>query len=367
MTDSRRAFLRKSLTSAFGFALLNPFQTFALPAQRKSLPSWTMLVEYARWCPTVHNLQPHKIKIISETEAELYYDPARLLPVGDPDGVFVTVALGVFVEHLSIVAGSYEARVVITEVVNTVKTSDTEYTLFAKLKIIPTAEKEPLDQELIKKRRTSRLPYEKEIVSAELLEKLKIEAEKFDHRFFSSSEEDVVDFVVKLNQETLFHDLESAANRHELHQLFRYTESEAEEKKDGLWAACMGFRGGLMKSVFTHYRRWTTGVRKKMLANLYKSSFKGTTTICWFEGVFNDSKQWLVAGKMLARTWLLMTKDGAYMQPFGSLITNETAYQKISERFSKTETEKIWLIFRVGYSKEPARSYRLSTEEIIIS
>lgn len=365
--NSRRAFLKRSLLSTVPLALPDAFLQFFSFREENNLPSWSVLIDYARWCPSVHNLQPHKIKIITATEAELYYDPARLLPVGDPGGIFATVALGIFIEHLSIVAGAYEARVQVAEVFNSIETSANGYTLFAKLKIVPTNEKEYLQKELIKKRRTSRLHYTGDPVLPETLEKIKAQAAEFDHGFFSSSEQEVTDFIIDRNQQTLFEDLKSDASRTELDHLFRYSKQEAEAQKDGLWTKCMGFSGALVKSVFTNYEKWGKGYRKRMLRNRYKSAFKGTNTIGWFEGRFDTTNDWLQAGKMLARNWLLITKEGAYIQPFGSLITNKNACRMITEKFKQsTDEKKLWLIFRIGYSEEPARSYRLSTEEILI-
>lgn len=366
--NSRRVFIKNSVKGVFLIALLNPFKhLFASSKNESKLPSWIELVDYARWCPTIHNLQPHQVKIISETEAELYYNPTRLLPVGDPDAIFVTIAMGIFIEHLSIAAGTYGTKVVITEVYDPITTRATTQVLFAKLKLIPTLEKEELDRELIKKRRTSRLHYNGKPIKQDSLDKIKNQTEEFEHEFFSSSDKDLLDFVIDLNQQTLFEDLESKADRDELNHLFRYSKEEAETTKDGLWAKCMGFSGSLMKSVFIHHERWEKGLRKKILKNYYKSSFKGTTTICWFGGKFNNTTDWLQAGKMLARNWLLITKEGAYIHPFGSLITNTGAYKKINDKFSQPMNgKKIWLIFRAGYSDEPTRSYRLSTEQIII-
>lgn len=366
--SSRRTFLKKSIKATFFIVLLAPFkQLFASLKNENKLPTWTELVNYARWCPTVHNLQPHKIKIISETEAELYYDPTRLLPVGDPNSIFITIAMGIFIEHISIAAAPYGAMVEITEVFNPIKTSATKQTLFAKLKLAPIVNKEELDRELITKRRTSRLHYDGKPLKEDTIAKIKKQAEKFEHEFFSSTDKDLVDLVIELNQQTLFEDLKSKADRDELYKLFRYSKEEAQTQKDGLWAKCMCFSGSLMKSVFRHHERWEKGLRKNLLSSHYKSSFKGTATICWFGGQFNDTNDWLNAGKMLARNWLLFTKEGAYIHPFGSLITNVEAYKKINKKFTQPmEGKKIWMIFRAGYSNEPTKSYRLSTEEIII-
>jgi hypothetical protein len=49
----------------------------------------------------------HRLKIVSETEAILCYDPKFLLPVGDPKSDFATAVMGVFTESLSIAAAHY--------------------------------------------------------------------------------------------------------------------------------------------------------------------------------------------------------------------------------------------------------------------
>ena len=367
-SNSRRTFLKNGVKATLLLVVLYPFKrVFAFSKRETRLPSWTDLVETARWCPSVHNLQPHKLKIISETEAELYYDPERLLPVEDPQAVFVTIALGIFIEHLSIVAKSYGAKVETVEISDPVKTTVRDLTCFARLKLSPSTEKEELSKDLIQKRRTSRIHYNGEPLTQDTLDKLKAEAEKFDHEFFYSNDKEMVDNVIELNQQTLFEDLDSEADREELNRLFRYSKEDAETKRDGLWAKCMGFSGALMRSVFIHHDKWDKGLRKKLLAKHYTSSFKGTATICWFGGRFNNTSDWLNAGTMLARNWLLITKEGAYIHPFGSLITNVGAYKTINEKFTQpTDGKRIWMIFRAGYSKEPVRSYRLPAQEIII-
>lgn len=364
----RRKFLKNGIQATFLLAF-NPIQRlFAAPKMSDALPTWNQLVEIARWCPTIHNLQPHQLKIISETEAELYYDPKRLLPVGDPNAVFVTIALAMFVEHLSIAAGLDGFKVEIDEVYQAVSTKAAESTRFARLKLIPTVEKESLHASLIMKRRTSRLHYNGRSLAKETIDRIRQEALAFEHEFFHSSDQEFVDFVIDLNQQTLFEDLESKQGREELHRLFRYTDEDAARLKDGLWYKAMAFPGNLMRSVFENHQRWEKGARKLVLGNYYQHSFNGTASVCWFGGAFDRPQDWINAGKMFARTWLIMTKDNAYIHPFGSLITNQGAYAQINEKLTQASgTKKIWMIFRAGYSKEPVRSFRLSTEEIILN
>lgn len=367
---SRKTFISHVSKLAFLGLAFYPFRKlFAQFKSVQELPSWKQLIEVARWCPSVHNLQPHKVKIISEREAELYIDSTRLLPIGDPQSIFATVAMGVFIEHLSIAASAYGMQVNVTKVFNPISIHADPLSLFATVSLGDSTAIETLSADLILKRKTSRGHYNGKALDAKVLNKIKQEAKGFGHEFFSSNSKELVQDIIKQNRETLFEDLASKENCEELNHLFRYSEAEAKLKKDGLWARCMGFPGSLMRSVFQHPKRWHQGLRGMMLAKHYESSFKGTATIGWFAGKFDHSMDWLNAGRMLARNWLIITQEKAYIQPFGSLITNKKAYQILQSKLTPTEdqSKKIWLLFRVGYSKEPTRSYRLTTDEIIIN
>ena len=65
---------------------------------------WRTLLDYARWAPSPHNIQPWQLRPVDDREAELRYVPDRLLPDTDPSGVFGVCGLGIFVEHLAIAA-----------------------------------------------------------------------------------------------------------------------------------------------------------------------------------------------------------------------------------------------------------------------
>ena len=70
---NRRNFIKKFALSTTALSLMGT--VFKSSKAINSIPSWYDLVDIAKWCPTVHNLQPQKIKVISENRAELYYDP----------------------------------------------------------------------------------------------------------------------------------------------------------------------------------------------------------------------------------------------------------------------------------------------------
>ena len=362
---NRRDFLKRLTFATIGVSIINPFAKKLFGS--KIIPKWIDLLEIAKWCPTIHNLQPQKLKIISEDEAHLYYDPSRLLPHGDPDSIFATVAMGVFIEHLSVIAGKYGYTVVIDKIFDDISVNKQEDTIFAILKLKKSAQKETLSPSLIKKRRTSRGRYDNVPVKETVLKELEKEAQFFDNTFYYTQDNDLINQLKKVNQEALFEDLANDDIRIELDSLFRYNKHDAALKKDGLWAKCMGFAGGLLKSVFQDYQIWTKGISKKILRNTYMSSFIGTTTICWYRGRFSTKVDYIDSGRMFARSWLKLTNYNLYIHPFGSLITNQSAHKKIKKYFyDKSDQQPIWMIYRLGYSKTPARSYRLETNNFII-
>lgn len=367
LNHQRRNFIKK-----FSFLSISIFSFPAILITPKKIRHavspdlWYEILDYARWCPTVHNMQPHKVKILSANEAILCCDTARLLPVEDPECRFCTVAMGIFIEHISIAAGIYNLKVDF-DLLHDITLEDKGITPFAKLRLVPSGKSEPIDREWIKKRKTSRLHYDGSIINQHVLNHIKTEANAFNHDFYSTADKDIINDIIDLNRKTLFEDLESDATRNELNALFRYDQHSAETKKDGLWTVCMNFPGWLMRSIFQHYQKWDHGLKRTLINDFYKSSFRGTATLGWFAGGFEHTADWINAGRMLARNWLFLTSEHIYIQPFGSLITNEHAYAIMNKKFNLTsDNKKLWMIFRLGYSKEPARSYRLDLKDILI-
>lgn len=332
-----------------------------------SKKEWHKIIDLARWSPSVHNLQPFRVRIIDDKKAELYYDSHRLLPVGDPGSKFSRVAMGVFAETLSIAASMYNKRISITDLSSDMEDYDIGLVLFATLKVEPLEKLSEISPDLIYQRRTSRKGYSSKSVPNSTFKKINKEAEYMGNSFYHSSNKELIDFVAQVNQQALFHDLGHDRIRNELDSLFRYSEKEAKQTKDGLAAKCMGFSGKLLKSVFQNHKGWTKGLKAKLLKRNYLSSFDGTPSIGWFRGKFGTTEELVTAGKMLARAWLRITEDGCYIQPFGSLVTNQDAYRTLTQKLTTNTSEaQLWLIFRIGHSDTPHRSQRLNLETIIV-
>jgi len=329
---------------------------------------WKELIDYARWSPSPHNIQAWKVKILSSSEAELFYDPKRLLPNTDPTGRFTMAGFGIFVENLSIAAHHFGQKVQARYYTDLLDSKRSSPTPLARLVSLPAADQEVFDRELIKKRRTSRLQYDNTAVNQTVLEELQRIAKTFGHTLTISEDPELIAWVLRLNTDTLFYDMSDKKARKEVGSWIRYSSREAHRKQDGLWAYCLGFPG-LLLYLFIHGRLlFELPIIRSMTRSRYFNTTTGTKTIAWLAGPFEQATDWVNAGHMLARLWLCMTSYNVYLHPFGSIITNEKSHKRLRGkiRVNEGDANMLWLIMRLGYSTEPPRSLRLSLDEILI-
>lgn len=338
-----------------------------------STNTWQQIAEYVRWTPSPHNTQPYRLKVIDEQKAEIVFMPNRGLYVADPQGKFTWLSAGIFAELCSIAAHDlgFELQATFTYEPlyknNDYQTSQTVATLQltksqVKIKDLPA--------ELIFKRHTSRLPYNGRAVEQPVLDKLTDEAAKFGHSVGFSTEAPTIKWVVDLNKDSLFYDLEDTGVRTELKHWLRFSKKEAYAKQDGLSAECLHLPGWLLQSFFRHTWFWLAPGIRNLVAVVYKNTMKGIGTIGWLQGSYQTTEDWVRAGRLMIRLWLIITEAGVYWHPYGSIITNDKARQTMLNRLHIADENEgknmVWLLLRLGYSSEPPRSERLPLEEIII-
>jgi len=73
-------------------------------------PPVVQALRYGITAPSAHNTQPWRIDQVSDTEARLYFDPARRLPATDPPGRQVHISHGTLIEMTAIAATSLGYR-----------------------------------------------------------------------------------------------------------------------------------------------------------------------------------------------------------------------------------------------------------------
>jgi nitroreductase len=376
----RRLFLSRLGVAGAASVLAGCARTFGIPIDvmaraepgagdaRDPAGLWREGAAYARWAPSPHNVQPWRLRIISDTRSELYCDPSRLLRKTDPTSAFTTMGMAMFVEYLSVALHSRGYTVHAEYAGNPIDYRAARPVLFAALELRPADGDAAVDRELILARKTSRLSYDGNPVEDSVLERLVTFAGQGGHRFQSSSDPGLVAWTLELNRFTLFSDLDDADARGELRQWIRCTDPEAQEHKDGLWAHCLRFPGWLLRAFFDEHEKWARGWRADLCGRLLLRGMRGTRTVGWWSGPFEKPDDWVSAGRVLGRSWLELTRLGIQLHPFGSIITNPRAYARLTERLTAPSgNDRIWMLFRVGRSDVPPRSYRLDEPKIFLS
>jgi hypothetical protein len=328
---------------------------------------WTDLVERASWAPSPHNTQPWLVHPLSETEAELYVAAERTLPYTDASGAFMTCALGIYVEALDVAAAHDGLAVEVEPLFPKLGVESEARPLFARLRLSERREPPRFPVELLARRRTARGAYDGRPAEADALVALGAVAAEAGHDARFTNDRELVDWVVALDADTLFFDLDDDRTRAEIGRWIRTSRAAARRTGDGFSPAALGFPGPLVNLFFFHHRLFASPVVRRLAHRLFLRTTRGTATVGWLRGPWATPQDWFGAGRMFMRFWLELTRHGLYLQPFGSVITNERAHALMAAKLEVDERHgEVWLLLRLGYCGTPARSLRRPTAEVLI-
>jgi hypothetical protein len=320
---------------------------------------WKSLVEDARWAPSPHNVQPWQLRCRSDNAAELFCPPDRLLPDTDPGALFIACGVGCFVEALAVAAAARGLALQASPTGN--RPGGDEPVVALEL---ADGGSDALPADLLRRRRTSRLPYDGTPVGASLLAELEQLARDGGHEWRWSSEPELVRWVVDLNRETLFLDMADPVARREVGGWLRFSTAEAARRRDGFSPAALGFPGWVLRVFFRRHALLELPLVRTCARALYGRTMRGTSTVAWLRGPFETVDDGIAAGRTLMRLWLTMTRAGVQLHPFGSIVTNRVANARLQERIGPDDGA-LWLIMRLGRSAEPPRSHRRESDELV--
>ena len=337
------------------------------------MDTWVSLLKTAVRTPSPHNVQPWRLRPLSETEADLFIERRRTLPKEDTTGSFIVSTMGMFVEALKILAanrslglewelrhppGWYAPEIL--------RPAGDALLPFARLRLVPGGadERAAYPDSLFLRRRTSRIsllprPVEEEATGA--LTKL---ASAWGQRYVQLTDAGTIERVLRRNTEALFEDLNSPDYHGELVEWFRFTDRQARRTRDGLDYRCMN----TSRASFWAAARLPILLRLPLtgplLARVYRSQLGVVPTLGLLAGPFFEPESAIESGRFLMRFWLETAARGLYIHPYGNLVTNRAAAEWC---LRETGLERIWLVFKIGYSEEPPESYRRRVEEVLIA
>jgi hypothetical protein len=322
--------------------------------------NWDQIIPFLERYPSPHNSQPIKIHADGDT-LSLFYDLDLGLPAESYGIAFGSVCAGVFIESAVIAAHHFGY-----EVDESLAFGQMDFTAVDRLfplgklhlRTAPTPV-EDISADLLIKRRTSRMPYERRQVPDEIIAKLSAEATRHKHTLNVTADARLVHEVIQINQRTLFYDLDNPKVRKEIQGYLRYNDREARSRSDGLSAECLALPGALMRLFMGNHWIWGIPVLGGFARRVYLNSMDGVTQIGWLTGPFESVEDYTRAGRLFIRLWLMLTAEGVYLHPFGSVITNPKAHKEFIAAVKSGEGSNMaWMLFRLGYSRTPPESYR---------
>jgi hypothetical protein len=331
---------------------------------------WKTILATAIQTPSPHNVQPWKVRIRTDSEADLLIDSSRTLPKEDVTGSFILLAMGMFTESVSILAKSsgFNLTFEISDVPELARKiiTDTQRQLipFATLRL-SKSEYSTVDYpaELFFKRRTSRLSLRPDLISDSILKTLTDLALSWDQIFRITTEPAQIERLMKLNTKALFSDLNTKDYHDEIIEWFRFSDFQSRERSDGLDYRCMNTPRPIFWMSANLPWLMKVPLLGSVLGETYRSQLGTIPTIGFLSGAFWDPAEAIDSGRFLMRFWLELAKHDLYIHPFGNLVTNRPIAAKVEQEMN---LKNIWLVFKIGYSPEPIKSRRLPLETILV-
>jgi hypothetical protein len=336
--------------------------------------NWNSLLETAVRTPSPHNVQPWRLRPLSETEADLFIERRRTLPKEDTTGSFIVSTMGMFVEALKVLAANRSLGLAwelhhppdwyAPEILR--PTGDALLP-FARLRLAPLDADEGADSypdSLFLRRRTSRVSLLPRPVEEEAAHALAALASRWGQRYEQLTDPSQIERVLGRNTEAVFEDLNSADYHGEIVEWFRFTDRQARRTRDGLDYRCMNTSRPSFWAAARMPWLLQFPLTRPIFARVYRAQLGVVPTLGLLAGPFFEPGSAFETGRYLMRFWLETARRGLYIHPYGNLVTNRAAADWCRR---ETGVEGLWLVFKIGYSEEPPQSYRRSVEEVLVA
>jgi len=332
---------------------------------------WKTLLETARYAPSPHNVQPWRLRILSDETADLFIEKGRTLPKEDPTGSFIILTMGLFIEALTVVAANQSLKLSFQLCKSPseftpqhIEKAEDELLPFARLTLENGSDdQERYDNSLFLTRRTSRVSYLPEPVPDQAVEALSDIARAWGQTYQQVTEPETIEQILKRNIEAVFDDLNAPQYHDEIVEWFRFTDRSALRTRDGLDYRCMNSSRISFWLAARLPQLLQFPLSRALLKNIYRRQLGHVPTIGMLAGPFWEPERVFETGRFLMRFWLELAKRDLYIHPYGNLVTNKAAAEWSLE---KLRVPHIWLIFRIGFSNAPPRSFRRSVEEVLL-
>lgn len=325
--------------------------------------------------PSPHNTQSWKFKILNDNEMLFYVDENILLHATDPPSRQIHIGAGCFIETLAIGATTfgYQAEVdYFPEGYNAA--SDFGFKPVAKISLINKEISEHPLAKQIYKRQTNRRKYKGNIITQNEFSSIeKLMDNTYSEMTFINNEKEM-DAYFDIFKRSFEIESRTFRTNEETRNMFRYSEEERAEKRDGISIPQVGFKG-IMKWLAEssldggNPEKWHS---EKSINLSLKSVFKGIESskgILFWKTEQNDFIDWVKTGRDYVKFGLAITQMGFYVHPYNQAIQEYDEMKLIRAELDALmdikNDEKIQLIVRIGRCSTPYYSYRRNVKNYL--
>jgi hypothetical protein len=366
-----------SIISIFGTSLSaqNNYEKRADPDNYK-IPVMKAIC-YGLTAPSPHNTQSWFIDTISDTEMLLYVK--HLLPATDPPARQIHMGAGCFIELVSIGMSEEGYKTIVDYFPQgeyRVKPFEIAEKPVCKITLVKNNETaKDILFDFIYQRGTNRSPYKGKMISTEEFEQMiSLMGPHTSEMIFISGKKQMEPYLTIFSEAMEIETRTKAANE-ETRRMFRFSEKERVEKKDGISIPQMGYTGMIEKiaekslnngdSLTWHSEKNVKATMKGINKGIYSS--KG---IIIFKTNTNTMLDWVLSGRDYARFNIAIAKMGIVTHPYNQVIQEYPEMEALQKEFKELAGikpgEKTQMIVRIGRAESGYKSWRKKPEDYLI-
>lgn len=337
------------------------------------------LISHGMLAPNPHNIQPWLIDLIDDDAFDLYVDQTRLLPETDPPARQIHIGQGTFLEGFRIAAAEFGYRsdiLLFPEGMygNTVVESKP----VARVKIAKSKSlsKDPLFKWMFKRQSNKRVYGEKSI-GTEQLKRLMDPFQGENYGVGYTNAANTCQKLAKQLKEAMVIETSGPDRHKESVDMFRFTEAEVLQTKDGFTIAnsgLTGFKRWLVETLFLGTRQESESIDSafaKEGIKLTGDQAASAAAFSWISSKTNDRLDQVKVGQIYMRANLEATKAGIAMHPMSQILEEYSEMQQLQQAFKKginiSQAETVQMLFRLGYADPVPHTLRRHPNQILSS
>jgi hypothetical protein len=369
------------LTVIMILSIMSPAQLFAQYEKRADPSDYEIpvmkAITYGLTAPSPHNTQSWFIDTLSATALLLYVK--HTLPATDPPARQNHMGAGCFIECLAIgmTGEGFETDVrYFPEGEYELTPGELAGKPVARISLVrnPSLETDPL-YEYIYRRGTNRKPYKGRMITVEEFDQIRSLTGPTHSELIFITGKDAMAPYLDIFRWAMEIETRTRETNEETRRMFRFSEPERAEKKDGISIPQMGYSGMMEKiaekslnggdSLTWHSEKNIKATMKGIDKGIYSS--KG---IIMFKTPANDMMDWVLAGRDYVRYNTAIVKQGLVTHPYNQVIQEYPEMDSLRNEFAELTgivgDEKIQMIVRIGRAKESYKSWRKKPEDYLI-